>query len=131
MANPFGIKPLTSYGSMYGSKSKKKVLGTSDKEILWERAGKRCESCGKRLEFPAMQAGHKQARAKGGTATLRNSVCLCYVCNKQQGTDSWQVYMRKKGKKMKSVTAPKRTGKSKRKASKRSSNPFPNFKWGI
>ncbi len=28
---------------------------------------------------------------------MKNSVCLCYRCNKLQGTDSWAVFMKKQG----------------------------------
>lgn len=45
-----------------------------------------------------MQVGHKIAYSKGGSTTLRNSVCLCYKCNKLQGTDSWSMFLRKLGK---------------------------------
>ena|SRR6267378_6041126 len=45
-----------------------------------------------------MQVGHKTAYSKGGGTTLRNSVALCYRCNKLQGTDSWDVFQRKQGK---------------------------------
>ena len=45
-----------------------------------------------------MQVGHKTAYSKGGSTTFRNSVCLCYKCNKLQGTDSWSMFLRKLGK---------------------------------
>ena len=45
-----------------------------------------------------MQVGHKTAYSKGGGTTLRNSACLCYKCNKLQGTDSWSKFMKKMGK---------------------------------
>ena len=45
-----------------------------------------------------MQVGHKTAYSRGGGTTLRNSVALCYGCNKKQGTDSWEVFQRKQGK---------------------------------
>ena len=79
-------------------KPKKRTLGTRDKQILWERAGHKCEACGKEITFPEMQVGHKTAHSKGGQATLRNCVSLCYKCNKLQGTDSWKTFLRKLGK---------------------------------
>jgi len=45
-----------------------------------------------------MQVGHKTAYSRGGGTTLRNSVALCYGCNKKQGTDSWEVFQKKQGK---------------------------------
>ena len=44
-----------------------------------------------------MQAGHKTAHARGGKTTMKNAVCLCYKCNKLQGTDSWIVFLKKQG----------------------------------
>jgi len=79
-------------------KPKKRTLGIRDKQILWERAGHKCEACGKEITYPEMQAGHKIAASKGGDATLRNCVSLCYKCNKLQGTDSWKTFLRKLGK---------------------------------
>ena len=47
------------------------------------------------MGFDEMQVGHKTAASKGGKATFRNCVCLCYRCNKLQGTDSWAVFLKK------------------------------------
>ena len=83
---------------MWEEKPQKRTLGTREKQILLERAGYRCEACGKEIRFSEMQVGHKTAHSKGGKATLRNCVCLCYKCNKLQGTDSWKTFLRKLGK---------------------------------
>jgi len=45
-----------------------------------------------------MQVGHKKAASKGGMATLKNCVCLCYGCNHRQGTDDWNKFQQKQGK---------------------------------
>jgi hypothetical protein len=84
----------------------KRTLGIRDKQILFRKAKKRCENptCGKKLEFDEMQVGHKTAWSRGGSTTLRTSVCLCYRCNKLQGTDSWAAFLKKQG-----VTEPKAT----------------------
>ncbi len=79
-------------------KPKKRTLGIRDKQILLERAGYKCEACGKEIRFSEMQVGHKTAASKGGDATLRNCVSLCYKCNKLQGTDSWKTFLKKLGK---------------------------------
>ncbi len=88
---------------MWEDETKRRTLGIRDKQILWEKSGHKCEACGKGIDFTEMQSGHKVAASKGGTATLRNSVCLCYRCNKLQGTDSWQVFLKKMGKKTKTM----------------------------
>ncbi len=76
----------------------KRTLGTRDRQFLLQRAGRKCENCGKRLTYEAMMVGHKNAWSKGGSTTLRNSVALCYPCNKLQGTDDWATFQRKQGK---------------------------------
>jgi len=83
---------------MWDDESTRRTLSIRDRQILWERAGHKCQACGKKLDFTEMQVGHKTAASKGGRATLRNSVCLCYRCNKLQGTDSWNVFLKKMGK---------------------------------
>jgi hypothetical protein len=77
----------------------KRTLGIRDKQILYRNAKKRCENpaCGKKIEFDEMQVGHKTAWSRGGRTTLKNSVCLCYRCNKLQGTDSWATFLKKQG----------------------------------
>lgn len=75
----------------------KRTLGIRDKQILYRNAKGRCENpaCGKKIDFDEMQVGHKTAWSRGGRTTLKNSVCLCYRCNKLQGTDSWATFLRK------------------------------------
>lgn len=78
---------------------RKRTLGIRDKQILWRRDGKKCgnPTCGKSVDFDEMQVGHKKAHSKGGSATLSNTITLCYRCNKLQGTDSWAVFLKKQG----------------------------------
>ena len=92
----FGLKPVKigRFG-IQSPKSIKRTLGIRDKQILYQRAKGKCEACGKKIEFSEMQTGHKTAASKGGSTTFRNSVCLCYKCNKLQGTDSWATFMKK------------------------------------
>ena len=77
----------------------KRTLGIRDRQILFERSHHKCENptCGKDIEFSEMQVGHKKAYSKGGVTTLKNSVALCWRCNKLQGTDNWQVFLKKQG----------------------------------
>src|SRR3989344_9257947 len=107
----------------YGNNNKKRNLGTRDREILHIRANKKCENCGKKLDLGDMQAGHKLAASKGGKATISNSVCLCYGCNKRQGTDSWAVFRKKQGKSgTRTVTSGKKRSPSKKKSKQKSSS---------
>ena len=77
----------------------KRTLGIRDKQILYRNAKGRCQNpaCNKKIDFDEMQVGHKTAWSRGGSTTLKTSVCLCYRCNKLQGTDSWAVFMKKQG----------------------------------
>lgn len=75
----------------------KRSLTIREKQILYEKAKHRCEVCRKLLTFSDMQVGHKRAASKGGRATLRNSACLCYSCNRLQGTDDFATFKRKMG----------------------------------
>ena len=92
----------------------RRSLGIRDKQILYDGAKGRCENpaCRKKISFSEMVPGHKRAWSKGGKTTLSNSVCLCYACNKKQGTDSWAVFLRKQG-----YGAPKPAKKKTRKKS--------------
>jgi hypothetical protein len=121
--NPYDLefKPLNMGGfGLPPPKSPKRTLGTRDKEILYIRAKKKCENCGTKLDLGEMQTGHKQAASRGGKATPSNSVCLCYHCNKLQGTDSWAVFRKKQGKLgTRTVTSGKK-GPSKKKAKRNS-----------
>lgn len=112
----FGLKPIRLINLGIYSKNKKRALGIRDRQILYRRAKGRCEACRRKIEFDEMHAGHKNAASKGGSATIRNSVCLCARCNKLQGTDNWSTFMRKMGKsKTTSVTSPKKKKGSKKK----------------
>ncbi len=122
--NPFAlnVKPVDLWGT---SKKEKRSLGVRKRQILYNRAKGRCENCGKKISFSEMQAGHKnKPRSKGGKASMRNSVCVCYTCNKLQGTDSWTKFRREQGKKVVRTSTSSKKRKSKRKSSKRETNPF-------
>tara|TARA_Y100000310_G_scaffold120066_1_gene118796 strand:+ start:124 stop:660 length:537 start_codon:yes stop_codon:yes gene_type:complete len=84
----------------------KRTLGIRDKQILYRNAKGKCQNpaCGKKIEFDEMQTGHKKAWSRRGKTTLKNSVCLCYRCNKLQGTDSWAKFLKKQGIKDKNAT---------------------------
>jgi 5-methylcytosine-specific restriction endonuclease McrA len=105
----------------------RRTLGSRERELLWEKARHKCEACGKRVTVTAMQAGHKTAASRGGRATLRNSVCLCYDCNRKMGTMSYPKYMALRyGKKnVKTATSSKRRkATTKRRSRRRGSDPF-------
>ena len=123
----FRVKPVKLRGfGLSPQKINKRTLGTRDREILWNRAKKRCENCRKKLDFGDMQAGHKRAASKSGKATISNSVCLCYGCNKRQGTDSWVAFRKKQGKSGTRTVTSGKTRKIKKKKSPRRkhTNPF-------
>lgn len=97
----------------FSDEPKKRTLGVRDKKILYVRAKGKCEACGKKIEFHEMHAGHKNPAFKGGSATLRNTVCICASCNGLQGKDSWAVFMKKLGKnKTRSITSGKKKEKT-------------------
>src|SRR5436853_6278671 len=76
----------------------KRSLTIREKKILYTRAKGKCELCGKPIDFLEMQVGHKTAASRGGSATLRNTVALCFKCNNTMGTDSWETIHTKLGK---------------------------------
>jgi hypothetical protein len=84
-------------GNLWEDRPERRTLGIRDKQILYLKANKKCQACGKEIDFTEMQVGHKIAASKGGRATLKNSVCLCWRCNNLQGTDSWSTFLRKQG----------------------------------
>ncbi len=68
----------------------KRALTIRERKILYTRASGKCQLCGEPINFLEMQVGHKIAASRGGSATLRNTVALCFKCNNLQGTDSWE-----------------------------------------
>ena len=84
---------------IWGDDRVSKRLDAKDKQIIYLNAKKRCENCGKKIDFFDMAVGHKnEVYSVGGRTTLANSVCLCRGCNKLQGTDSWETFQKKQGK---------------------------------
>ena len=80
-------------------KIEKRSLSKRDKEILYMNANHKCQNpyCKKKIEQREMNIGHKTAFSRGGKTTLKNAVCLCWSCNKLQGTDSWERFLKKQG----------------------------------
>jgi hypothetical protein len=77
----------------------KGTLSTSDKQKLYLNAKKRCENCGKKIDYAFMEIGHRnKVYSLGERTTLANSLCLCHSCNKKQGLDSWATFQKKQGK---------------------------------
>lgn len=85
---------------LFGGKDSKgrRTLKERDKKILYDLIKKKCENCGKDIEYKEMQSGHKLAASKTGKAVLSNSIGLCWSCNNQQGTDSWETFRKKQNK---------------------------------
>ncbi|HLC63438.1 MAG TPA: HNH endonuclease [Candidatus Nanoarchaeia archaeon] len=130
------FKPVTMDVFGINKNRGKRTLGTRDREILYIRAKKKCENCRKPIGLGEMQTGHKQAASRGGKATPGNSVCLCYHCNKLQGTDNWAVFRKKQGKSStRTITSGKKrssSNKGKKKGIKQTSpkDPFGINMWG-
>ena len=77
----------------------KGMLTTKDKQKLYLNAKKRCENCGKKIDFYEMEIGHrKKIYSIGERTTLADSLCICRTCNKKQGLDSWATFQKKQGK---------------------------------
>jgi hypothetical protein len=85
--------------SLFDDEPVKRTLGIRDKKLLYRNANGKCQNpkCNKKIEFDEMQVGHKTAASRGGRATLKNCVCLCWRCNNNQGTDSWPTFLKKEG----------------------------------
>ncbi|HLC67455.1 MAG TPA: HNH endonuclease signature motif containing protein [archaeon] len=114
--NSFGFGLKSTGFRIQTQKASWRTLGIRNKQILYRRAKGKCEACGRKIDFDEMHSGHKNAASKGGSATLRNSVCICARCNKLQGTDSWATFMKKMGKSnTRSVTSGKKRSTSKKK----------------
>ena len=130
MANPFGIKPLTSYGSMHGSKPKKKRAhySASVKMRLWQNLSHVCHVCHKRItDFDAAELDHVRAYSKGGS----NVRWTHRSCNRIKSSKSLSEARKTLG-----VKSKKRKVKHRRKP-RTTSSPHsfglkqPKFKWGI
>lgn len=57
--------------------------------LLFQRDSYRCQVCGRspQEDDVKLEAGHKLARARGGSNTLDNLLTLCFGCNRGQRTD--------------------------------------------
>ena len=74
-------------------------LTSTHKQKLYLNAKKRCENCGKKIEYTDMKIGHRnKVFSLGERTTLANSICLCHTCNKLQGMDSWETFQKKQRK---------------------------------
>lgn len=76
---------------------RKRTLGARDRQILYRNAKGRCENpaCDRKIDYDEMEVGHKIAYSKRGTITLKTAKSLCHRCNKLQGTDSWETFLKK------------------------------------
>jgi 5-methylcytosine-specific restriction endonuclease McrA len=110
----------------FGGTTRTRRLGKRERDMLFMAAKGKCQNpyCKTKITEAEMQIGHKTAFSRRGNTTLKNSVCLCYRCNRLQGTDSWEKFLKKQAiahgqalpreKKVKKITKkikPKRTRK--------------------
>jgi 5-methylcytosine-specific restriction endonuclease McrA len=51
-----------------------------------------CAACEQEVSIDHWEAGHKQARARGGNDDLSNLVVLCKVCNRDMGVRHFDEY---------------------------------------
>ena len=56
-----------------------------DKELYYERQGKRCAGCKRRLPMDVLHVDHIKAFSKGGSDLPRNLQLLCGPCNGKKG----------------------------------------------
>lgn len=56
-----------------------------DKEIGYEKAGHKCQNCGRELTFEEAQADHIIPWSRGGKTELSNLQILCRDCNLKKG----------------------------------------------
>jgi 5-methylcytosine-specific restriction endonuclease McrA len=80
--------------SLFRESIPRRSLNSREKEWLWEHAKRRCEACGRKLDFKEMQIGHKTAYARGGATKLTNSVCLCPNDNRRQRIMPFKKFLR-------------------------------------
>lgn len=118
----FGIKPIKIKNSalssaIYGDspRDNKRSLKESEKQRLYIRAKGRCENCGKKVDYIHKNIGHKKAWSKTGKTTVANSVYLCWECNHDQGTKTWEQFRKQQGK---PVEKKQKTNKTKTKKKK-------------
>jgi hypothetical protein len=69
-------------------------------EAVFEKTNGRCYMCDKQLSFwnrkgerGAWEVGHKIARARRGSDSMRNLVPLCWQCNRKVGTLGVEYYI--------------------------------------
>ena len=84
---------------LFDDEPTKRTLGIRDRKLLYRNAKGKCQNpkCNKKIEYDEMQVGHKTAASRGGRATFKNCVCLCWRCNNNQGTDSWKTFLKRQG----------------------------------
>lgn len=55
---------------------------------VWERDGRHCQYCGRRISLNEMEYEHVHPRSKGGATCWTNIVSSCHDCNSKKGDKS-------------------------------------------
>ena len=68
---------------------------------LWRRAIKEhfdntCIYCGKTHDTTDLTIDHVHPKSLGGETTTSNSVCACFKCNQDKGTEHWRSWMKER-----------------------------------
>ena len=74
------------------------AMTSPEAKRLWRRAIKEhfdntCIYCGKTHETTDLTIDHVHPKSLGGETTTSNSVCACFTCNQDKGTDYWRDFI--------------------------------------
>jgi len=65
--------------------ARRKTFSQDTRKMIYDRAGGRCELCGRKILFEDMTLDHIQPLAKGGSNDVDNLAATCYQCNLLKG----------------------------------------------
>ena len=74
------------------------AMTSPEAKRLWRRAIKEhfdntCIYCGKTHDTSDLTIDHVHPKSLGGETTTSNSVCACFKCNQDKGTDYWRDFI--------------------------------------
>jgi hypothetical protein len=73
-------------GSLFAKKDSQRGFTSEQRRILWNTAASRkCEQCGKVLNWDDFTIDHVDPHSKGGRSRLENSALMCRGCNSSKG----------------------------------------------
>ena len=91
------IKAQTGVEPMKKKTPRKKRIPKKIRNDCWKKYGdeKCCWICSDKLDFSNFEAGHIEAKSKGGSDTIDNLRPICSQCNKSQGSENMKDYINK------------------------------------